>query len=127
MREFGDEFAKRFVAFRKQAFAPLFDAVQGSGFAVRAGTVFGERGTDRGERVLVETTHLLGEELVLALARNMRSDRARASHFLAQVVVERYACQLRLAEVGQGFGQMQHIERLASALAAAGQLGRGIH
>ena len=118
VRVFGDEFGQRFVAFVEQAFAPAFDVVQDGGVASRAVAVFGEHDADRGQRVVVELAHLLGEELVLALARDVRSDRARAPHFLAQFVVERHARELRFAQVRQRFGQTQHVERVAALLAA---------
>lgn len=125
LRVVGDELAERVVAFVEQALAPAFGAVQRGGFAARAVAVVGERGADRGERFVVEAAHPLGEELVLALARDVRGDGARAPHFVAQVVVERHLRQLRFAHAGQRFGELEHVERLAAALAAAGaeQLG----
>ena len=59
---------------------------------------------DEAPRFLVELAQLLGEELVLAFARNMGGHRAGATDLLAQVVVERDAREFRFAQRGQCFG-----------------------
>ena len=78
-----------------------------------------ECGADRIEFVVVEPAHLLGEKLGLPLARDLLLDRARALHFLAQVVGERHRLELRIGHVAQRMRELEHVERFAAALAAA--------
>ena len=79
-----------------------------------------QRGTDRCEFIRFQLAHLLGKELRLPFARDLRADGTGAPHLFEYRVVEWYVQQLRIAQQGETFRQFEHIDGLASQLAAAG-------
>ncbi len=119
-RVLGDELGQCRVTFDEQALPPALAAVQGGGLALGTAAVLAEHGADRGQRFLVEAAQLLGQILFLALARDVRGDRARALYLIAQRIGERDWRQLRRTQAGQCLRQLEHVERVAAALAAAG-------
>ena len=72
--------------------------MQGCGFAVCVIAIMLERGANRLNLRVVKLAQLLGEELGLALARDLLGDGARTRDFGAQIVVERQKCELRVRQ-----------------------------
>ena len=122
LRVQSDEFVERLVIAFEQAVAPLFDAMQGRGFAADVVAVVIERGADGVDVDIVELAHLLGEELGLPLARDLLRHRARTPHLFEEIVAQRDLAKLGIGQIDQRLRELEHVQRLAAQLATAGAL-----
>ncbi len=113
------QFVERDVALVDQPRAPRFDPVQRGGFAMRLRAIVLERGADRFDLGIVEVAQLLGQKLRRALARDLRRDDTRPHDFIAQVVGERHARKLGIAQRSERLGELEYVERVAAQLAPA--------
>jgi hypothetical protein len=120
LRKGGQKFGERVIALGQQAFAPALHPVQGGGVAAGLLAVGGKCLADGREGFGLEPAQLLGQELGLALAGNVRGDGARAAHLVGERVVQGEALEQRFGHRGQCLGQFQDVERVAPELAPAG-------
>ena len=120
LRIFRQQFGQRRIAFGDQLVAHCLDPVQGGVFAARIGFVVVHPGADRFQGFRVFPPELLGQETDRALAGNLRGHALRRHGQRDQVFAQWQLHQPRGGLFHQPVGKIEHRERLAAQIAAAG-------